>query len=52
MYRQLEPHRSSYLPDTEGARPEGRKLSPDDIRALARANSSATEATFTVLRPL
>jgi hypothetical protein len=53
LYRQLEPQLiASYLADTEGVRPEGRKLSPGDVRALARTNSSATEAMFTVLRPL
>jgi len=55
LYRQLETELlASYLPDTAGDQPEGRRLSPDDVRSLARLDRLAvtTDATYSVLRPL
>jgi len=54
LYQQLESELvASYLPDTDGPPAEGKKLGPDDVRALAkRSPDTATSASSSVLRPL
>jgi hypothetical protein len=54
LYQQLETELvGSYLPDTDGPPVEGKKVSPDEVRALAAsAPSEPTTASSIVLRPL
>ena len=51
LYRSLEPRLlASYLAGASGPPREGKRVTPDDIRALLRL-SAATEASLTALRP-
>jgi hypothetical protein len=54
LYRQLEGELlASYMPDTDGMTPEGKRLSPDDVRALqASERGASTAASHSVLRAL
>ena len=54
LYRRLEPRLlASYAAGEEGAPREGRRLTPDDVRALARMPRAlaTTDASYMALRP-
>ena len=54
LYRQLESELlASYMPETEGPQAEGKKLSPDDVRALVTSGKgTVTVGSSVVLRAL